>query len=669
MQRLSLCIQWLGLCLAALSVFGAHPFFAAGTWADTETVNVVLFTAAALAFLGLSLNAAATKAALRSICHPVCLLLAATGIWSFTGAANADFKSLAILGAPQTGQGVIWYFAFAGFTASAINLRKHPDAFRSLLVIAAIAAVVSSYLNLSNVPWVAELIPSMIQNGFLFGFNEYQAYYALGLVIIATIGVLRGEKRFPAVIFVSAIILLILSRNRLAIVAIGLIAILFLLVTLTPYGRRAIIWLEKQKYLSASIITALLLAAAFPVLLIRLVDFQSIEFSLWSRTILQTALDPSLFESLRASLFGHGWGHFQEYLLRNLPSTGIDIYETSWSDITRDEFHSHNGPTDALFAMGLPGLLLTIAFPVFVVLFAQQRWLIVSIGFALAWTALDGFWFMMPATMMIVAMAIGAMAETSHSRLPFQFRRYATGIRLAASLTMISIAILSVTSAVTLRSYNLAVEQINTCLTPGKFEADCASLDFPEDPFGSEFAIAKTIENSQQDLLQSYQDNTLPVGQAALYQHVIEDAIQRAKTNGSATLLMALNNTIGRSVFKVDGDTALLGSISIRDEWPAIITELLKTAPLRLDVLHLYCNWLLLQNDADSLNHMLDLSESINADHPVVLWYRGISQIDTSDIDRRRQGLEKMRTAIETGVERFMPVSDEIKSALINTDR
>ncbi|MDR3500195.1 MAG: hypothetical protein P4L72_13325 [Parvibaculum sp.] len=670
LRGLAVGLIWAGLCIGALSVFASLPEFAAGVSADAEGVVVVFYVAAAFSFAGLALFAIATPAALRYLGHPLVLACAALGAWSLVGSAFADFPTLALFGAPQTGEGPIWFFALGAFIASAMILRQSNRLFEALVTITAGVALIVGFVNLANILWLWKVVPSILFETTFFTFNEYLGYYALGILPLAALSFRRGASRRGFALFACGVFVLLVSRNRVAMVATGVVSIALLVLVGTAPGRRAQVWAAVHDSLVGRLIAAGLLAtAALPPLLLRLVDFRDHAFSLWSRQILIKVLDPSIVENARAVIFGHGWGHYSEYLTRNLPSTGIRLYKTEWGDITRDEFHSHNALVEALFSAGVPGLLLTLAIPVVLVLTSQRRWRALAAALAVSWVVIDAFWFSLPATMVVFALAAGAMAETSSRlRLPYPSglkSRNFQGLAVGACLVLAEIAALAAGS---LRANGLAMQRLGDCLPPSAYQDACAKLAVPRDPRGAELGLAGLVEDSSRRALRLNADGDLPEGQRLLLKRVLGEAAKRSAAGSSVSLSVALANISAAAAFTKDGEAILPDGDTLQNVWPRQIYDVLARAPLRLDILPTYFNWLLVEKNSEDARVMLAFARGIDPDHPVVLWFEGVALLENYDVATRKRGLELMRRALAGGIERFMPVNEKIKAALEKGD-
>jgi hypothetical protein len=657
LRRVAELFLYLGLVVAALSVFAAHPIFATGVWSDAEPIGIALYVAMGLCFTGLGFLSVITPAAKRYVLHPsvlVCMLLAA---WSLLAAPFAAFPFLSVLGPPENSQGALWYIALAGFVASTMALRRNRALFGSLLAFTAAAALTAAFFNLSRIDL---LQPMLARFPFwpkttLLHFNEYQAYYALGLLPIAII--LLGRHRWAAMSLLAvALIALLVSRNRSAMAAIGFIFLVSLLLRATSAGRCANGWVERHVQLTKALVAgAILIAALGPFLVVRFVDLLDVSGSLWSRQLLFKVVGPSLFDSFRSVLLGHGWGHYGEYLVRDLPSAGVSLFNSKWQAEDRDLFHSHNAAFEAFFAAGLPGIILALAIPITVVLTAQRRWRHIALGFALAWTVVDALWFMMPATMVALALAIGLLAESSQS------------LRLIPSKNVIAavcavLAFLGFGAAVTQLTYARVMTRLQSCLPPSSFAPACTMLNVPKDPRGSEMELASLLADSTSAAITTA--DKLPAPQRLLLYKTMKEARQRSAAGASQFLSVALVNAYAADAFTPAGGHPLLDKAELALLWPDEILIMLERAPQRLDVLSPYFNWLVLNQRNTGLRQMLIKAAAIDPTHPVVLWFSGLLLIGASDAATKEEGLELMRRALARGIERFLPIDDKIKSAL-----
>jgi hypothetical protein len=650
--------MWLGLCLDSLSVFTAHPVFAIGMWPDAEPMGLVFFAGAALCLAGLGLLCLTSRAPLRFFGHPAFLVSASLGVWSVLASPFAEFPFLSIYGPPENNLGAIWYLALAAFIASAMILRNNRLAFGGVLGVTALAAVAAAGFDLQRLDW-SDAVKTWLgwfPGTTLLQFNEYLAYYALGLLPVALMYIRRGRRFSGWILAASGLAVLLVSRNRTAFVAVVSTGLAAILADSLAWGRDAMAWADARRRVPEGFaVITILLAGLGSYLFLRFADLRDLAPSLWSRSILFKVIEPSLFAGFAATIFGHGWGHYADYLVMNLSSTGIRLFDSDWDVLARDLFHSHNAFLEALFATGLPGLALAAAIPVAVALGSQRRWRALALAFALSWTVIDSFWFMMPATMAALALAAGSLGESA-------CRIYWRRGRMLWAAGLLSLAGLVAAGTMALYKSERAISLLADCLSPGAFPADCATVEIPVDPRGADLDLATLIESAMPAMLQA--SAAIPPEQRALVQRVLFEAERRDIEGRSLLLSMALANADAAMAFTPGGDSLLPPGESLSQDWPLVLRRILMRAPQRLDVLATYFNWLLLQHRPQDMNAMLATANAIDPNHPVVSWFSGVQLLDAPDPGLRERGLTLMRLALADGLERFMPVDGTLKSRL-----
>ena len=656
-RRAAAWLIWLGLCAPVLSLVTAHPAFAFGVWSDSEAMGIALLTGACACLVGLAALSFDTPAALRNLLHPAVLACMLAGAWSVFASLAAEFPFLSILGAPQTMQGALWYFALGAFIAAVMVLRHDKALTGSLTAVIALAALVAAIFNLSRFEWFQELSVRYhsLPQVSLLRFNEYQAYFALSLLPIAAIYRSRQMRTVPVAIFAIAVGSLLVSRNRAAMAAIGGTAIAFALIQLTPlqrslFARAPRIRLSPQ----AGIAAAIVLAACVPYVVIRLIDLRGIAGSLWSRQLLFKAVEPSLSESPGSFLVGHGWGHFSEQLIRHLPAAGISQFDSEWQGVSRDLFHSHNSAFEAFFSAGLPGLILAIAIPVMIAATAQQRFRAIAIAFAVSWATIDAFWFMMPATTVPLALAAGLLLESS------QAVRMKRG-RSCVGFICLGLAFATAAASVATFAHARAMTRVQNCLQPSGFDPVCERVTVPSDPRGCEEGLGSLLGNAVPTLLQA---EAPPPEQRRFLRSVFAEAERRFADGASLSLGLSLASGYAALAFGDANSLRVYDERTLPERWRDNLLRILDRAPQRIDILPTYLNWLLLNQRMSDIRSILARSAKIDPTHPVVLWFSGIVLAGDANDVARQQGLGLMRQALAAGIERYMPVEESIKSAL-----
>jgi len=649
-EAVALLLLWSGLAAGAVSVVATHPRFSIGVWGDAEGCDLLFHAAAGLCFAGMAMLVLARPAALRHCLHPAAWLSLCLGLWGLAGAGFADFPGSAVIGAPQNGEGALWFLAQGIFIAAAMALKERRFLFGSVVVLAAGAAVLAAFFDLSHIPFLHDQswLAPVLRRDTMLRFNEYLAYFALPLFALGAVRLrVGGGGRWQGVLLVlAALLVLVVSRNRTAMVAVA--AAVPLAAAAWPAIARRLPRCPRPALLLAVVS---LLVPLLPWLVIRFGNLPAAAVSLFSRSVLFKVLEPSLAEPPLALLTGHGFGHYHEYLLRNLPAAGVSLVGSEWSDLYRDLFHCHHALLEVLFAAGLPGMVLLACLPFAVVAGSRRALRPIAAGFALAWAGLDAMWFMMPVTMVALALAVAALGAPrpvpSLNRM-----RPLNRMGLPIAFGFLVLGGLAFAAASAEWHYARGMDALKACLKAPPGPVGCV---VPADPRGSGLGLAATINTGFAAVPSDEQ--------ARLLAPVLEEARRQTEAGGSVALGMAVANA-----YSTMADTSGPASPMFHDAyWQSVLLRIVEKAPRRLDVLAGYLNWLLAQGRSDDMRAMLERAAMVDKAHPIVSWYSGFLLLDAPAEAARLQGLSMMRQALAGGVERFMTVDPSITAALAGT--
>lgn len=601
--------------------------FALGAWGDGQPMVIGLLAAAGLGCCGMAAMGRHQRLVQRALTSPLCLCaLLLAGIGMLT-AVLAEHPMRSLLGASETGQGALWYLALAAFSAQAAILRHSRRFWALVKIIAAAGTVCAALFALQGIEWLYPYLGHWLQEtGVRFlGFNEYLAYHALALLILA--GTER-DRRQSWILAGIALAALLISRSRTAFVFFPLIlAFAWVLRRRWPSGRLGI--------LSAT--AMLLLVGGGPLAL----ELWGEVGALWSRGLIDRVALPSL------TLWpGLGWGSFPETMIRNLPAVGVQVYGPQWGGIERDLFHSHNALLEGWLAGGLPVGLLALLLPAAVMLRPRAGTAWLALALALGWGVLDGFWFQIPANLPLLAMAAASVSGGGF-RLR---RRIPRAVMLAAGGLLLVISVLLWRQA-------FEETQLASCLAA----EDCADpklpFDLAQDRRGLSSILAAAVRQDA-DLA-----GNLSPGRAESLSKLI--ALAELLPPSSPSLSMALLNASAAKAFASEAsplakeDQAILADI-----WERDIRRVLAQAPRRLDILSSYFDWLLVHGRSERLQAMVALAAGIDPEHPVTLWFTGVIRLRSDNPVLQAQGFELMRRAYDGGLERYMPVNDVLKQRL-----
>lgn len=623
----------MGLGLAGGLIVLAHPLFALGVWDDTQIMGVGLFAAASLCLLAVAVSARHSRLVRRAALHPATLAPLCLALWSLCVTPFADKPWRSVLGTAQNGQGILWHVALSAFIAAALMVRPARRVWPAILMVAAATSLVAALLGLQGLTW---LYPSLVDWGLapaarLLQFNEYLAYPALGLGVAALARWHETKRKDALGLALVATILVLVSRNRTAWLA---LPIFFL-------GCRLLsAWLAERRHSAAMLGACVVLAGLLPTALVFLAgsEVPDILHPLWSRGLILRTLLPSLFDGAGHFLAGRGWGAVPDELVRNLPASGVRFYEAEWGGLDRDIFHSHNAVVEAMLSAGLPAAAMALLLPAAILVGCARNRLWLAGAFALSWAAMDAFWFMVPANLPLIAVAAAAVIGKPR---PY---RHGNPSFLAGTAAALALTCAAAAAAIAVQS-----AQESRLISALAMPAPTADTALPLDLRDDGHALAAILTATQ---------GALPPG-------LLQEVEQRAEAHGSPVLSMALVNAVSRQAFAEEKPLPeWRDPEGLSSTWKRQVRRLLQQAPRRLDVLAPYFNWLLLNQREEEFAAMVTYAKAIDGQHPIVLWFEGTALLQAPDPALRASGLRSMHKALERGLERFMPIDQSVKKAL-----
>jgi len=612
----------LSLSLASGLILLAHPLFALGAWEDGQPMVVGLMAAAGLGCLGLAAMRRSRRLVGRALLSPVSLAAFALGTVGLLALPFADHPLRSLLGPAESGQGILWCFALAVFTAQAMVLRHCRRLWTIVQAVALGSTLCATVLALQGIDWLAPLLAkwNLRPETRFLGFNEYLAYAALALLVLAAT---ETRRKWAMSLAIAAIAVLLISRCRTAFASFPLIL--------------AAAWFFRARCKAGWLVPLTLLTGLMPL------AFEAIGgiAPLWSRGEILNLMLPSM-----QAWMGHGWGAFPDELIRNLPSAGVQIYDTQWSSVARDLFHSHNAALEGGLAAGPLGALLAVLLPAAAAFRPAHGKAWMATAFALSWAALDGFWFEIPANLPLLALACAALSSRP-ARRHWCLPRYA--VTLSGALFLATAALL----------WRQAAEEsrLSSRLSADDCQAPLLPFDLSGDRRGLSSILATAV---RQDIDMGAR---LPPGRAdclTALQHQAE-----ALPPASPSLSMALINATSAEAFAQPGSPlARSDEAQLSQTWEEDIRRLLAQAPQRLDVLPPYLNWLLTHGRSERLAPMVALAEHLDPSHPVTLWFAGVLKLQSESPQDQIQGVKMMRRAYEGKLELYMPLTQTLKEQL-----
>ncbi|WP_155976380.1 O-antigen ligase family protein [Novispirillum itersonii] len=646
-NRFWLSLLVFGLFLASNLIWLAHPVFFLGAWGETQPMVIGLWCGAALCLAGLTGLSVKSRLARRSVGHPMVLAFCAIAAWSVVALPFSENPWRSVFGVAQTGQGVLWYVAFAACIAAAIVVQSFPGVWCRLIWASAVSSLVAAILALlKRIDLVPELndppfslLPRFLQ------FNEYLAYPALGLTIAACVLWLQKKPRSALLLAGCCVVIALAGRNRSQWLSLPL------LLAVCWWGRH---WLQDhwRRWFSWGVVAA---GSLLPTLGIALFGAQlaGVAHTLWSRSVIFEILLPPLLTEGTPLLVGRGWGAVPEQMAQHLASADIHLYGSEWGGVERDIFHSHNAILEALVSVGLPGACLAVLLPVGLLLSGgyARRW--IAVAFVLSWGVLDSLWFMIPASLPFIAIGCGAVIGRPRAVggdlrwLLSCPKKLLLGAGAFVSVLLVAAACASLASS-------WQENELRHALLDREAPYPATVLDIRQDGRGSAAVLTEAMAQAEMTAEKAERFRQAQQwfgGQAENYQM-------------PSGLLTSVSLLSAQAFLPPEHPLAWADEEGLALIWEARLRSFLRVAPQRIDVLSPYFNWLLARKKEARLVEMVTYVKAFEPSHPVLVWFEGILLLQDRDPRQQATGLVLMRQAVQAGLERFMPLAPEVKQVL-----
>ena len=616
----------LALAAALPMALGSLPPFTFGQWEKAEPLLVWFHASAALAALAVAYGLWRRPKTTRDrVSHPFVLLPLALGLYSAATAPLQELPWISLLGAPQSGYGALWFLDTAAFTACALLAAQHQRGWMALGRWAiAVTFVVTA---LKTWDWFS------LQRGgstLLIFVPAYYGWLALGLPV--------AVGRPYRWIALAAALAIAIASNSFTILAVVLGGLVFVAASNLqhPLAR----WLTSSRAAATAWVVA---SAALPLLAVQFFPILRHITSIQDRFLLQRMMGAALANDPGAIVLGHGWGRTQDVFQTWLNVTGERLWNPSWIFLSSDYFHSHNWAVEALYASGLPGLLLMLAGFVAIPFFAAEDRRPVATAFAMAVTIIHGLWFPLCLSIPIIAMAMAALADrtTFPCRLPHYLPGFMT-IVLALGQAMAAGALLT---------YGVAINEARLALTATPPRA----VTIPTDLRGSDLAVAEMMVKSTASLASRIGPEQMQATTKTLPPFIdfIDNRFSETKT---ILLLTAGLETMTRVY--VTGDFPFMQTPENMSKWRRWLDRLLQIAPGRTDQAIPYLSAALAQGKFADVDRLTTSILARNPHDPVGLNYRGLLTLVTGG--DRGGGLKMIRSALDNGLDRFMPIDPAV---------
>ncbi len=641
-------------CLFVLSL----PGIGEGVWPQSEFAVTGLHGSSALCVFGLLLLGCKHRTILSSVLrHPLVLLPFGIGAFSLLFLPFHDLPVRSLLGAPQNGEGPVLWFDWAVLTAGTIVVWRFRFWRLALTATAALAFVVTGAITYAH-----------LRYGFYMTPYVFPDYLAPNLFCAVALMFACFKVRNPFLLVATATLFytaLFLTENQIAI-AFGVIGLPFLLGSAWLLRNKQVM----QRRFFVLVIGALpvvALAGIFVLLSVMGEDgFYGFDKVVHLRNILSRAyliwigVQP-LGENPVAFITGTGWGSYTEHLVKYLPTDWYNFIEedNQWEGVSWDQFHTHDMFVDILFSTGVLGLLLFYAYFLIVPYVVKKSQNLVAVILSAFSVSIMSFWFLFPLNIPYVAIAFGALSKAAPIRR-LKRARYSTLIAIlllvaAVQFVAIVVHLLTVQSTHRYDARALSIEQAQSHCPIEYYDGGAGGLH-----------LAKILVSRTRYITAITADEEADKGdipnQIRKLNHIYCQANDYIRNHPTSNrLLIARLLAQSELLLGVEDLDHQTHEFYIRD-WREHVEEWLDKMPARSDQAVPFLLWHLIHQKERDVQEIASAIYARNSNDPVGLWFTGMSMLST--VDQVQTGLSRMRRAVEGGIERYMPVEEDVKSML-----
>lgn len=656
-------------CISLNLFIFSLPGIGVGFWQQSELSIIALHSISASLCLIFALLVRYKHNYTKLIIHPFTIPLFLIGFVSLILSPFYQLPLKNLLGSAHLGQGVTWWFDWAILTAAAIILMRFQFWRRVIIATAILSFFITYAMTVSKFWGLNKITP--------FHFPDFHAFHLICFLPIF-IAFLQKTKAglIKWLLFLFVFSFFMYHSNNNAGVAYILFGVSFFLSIWYVFPLS-----EAKRFL----ISALGLAAVPILALAVLIGFAHISSDLGyysfvgqtqiinivARAYLVEVVFHPLLKDITLFLTGHGWGTFYELITYNLPSEWVDFTRhggQQWDGIRTDHFHSHNDFMEVLYSSGIAAFILYYLFFVVLAVRAPKSLRLPALMFSGGLVSLLSLWFMLPLNIPFIAMAAGFIAKRYDPKLKKIYAlnyRYALGVLgviLTTQLVTLAPAIAIAQNGHKYHAVSLEVKDNTVACT----------LDVDDYGAGGHH-LSKMIINrlniahalrEDMDVAEDREQKVKLIKktlgavnnlfcQASLYQDKYESSI-RLK--------------IGQNI--VRSELLILYAAYMSEEaqdyyykdWESALTEWLNSYPSRTDQAVSFLQWHLIRNKNAEIKRIAELIYALDHHDPIGLWFRGLGMLNAPQTSA--QGLQFLRRALDNGIERFMPVEEDIKTQL-----
>jgi len=666
LQAVGLCLTFLGVAVAILSIFAAIPPFHFGIFYQSEPVVIFIHIGSGISATGLAIAIWANPRNGQASLHPFVIIPLCLAALTLVNGLFLQRPMASYFGSPQLGEGLFTFIDIAILTAATLVLKVNNKRHLHLGSLAVATTVIVSTLMLAP-KFVSFPVPAP------YFFPDYLAFY--GILVSALIFTAFEPKSLNlrilltvlAVLLGGGIVFASANRGAVALFFFGTPILIGIFYLLRFFGRDNRIMAAALSVLAPVTVTSAVILFGSNLLGIqRGGSFYFLLESTQSRFHLIEVAINGLIANPYALFTGLGWGSFTEVLSIHLPVAWVNLRDdlpqitaTSWDAINRVDFHSHNYLVESALALGIPGVILALASTAMVPAYAAKRHRPIAVITAAALFGTWSLWFQVPASIPVMAVTWAFMAAP----INLSIRNILSSRSLAVTFSVLGI--LSLFAGIDSWRFSMTASSFQPRMPPplqlkgAILECPAYFYDTGRGGAHAGFRLRVHLKNLQKDISDGL--------------HLKQDQIE--KLNG---LICASEAYIDKNPSFSTQQSSLLGRADIAfvevpataqptkdaflSNWKDRLNAVLKIAPNRTDLAASYLLWLLKENRLDEFSEFSAKLYAMDSSDPVGLWFSGIDLLGRQET--AEAGLRRMQTALKLGIERFIPVDDQLKQQL-----
>ena len=666
LTRFGITLCGVSLVLSFFGFIAGMRWFGYGLWPQSESVLVVLHTCAFLSTIGLIMMGFNRKILGMVMSSAICVIPLLIALWSLFCLLFIDIPMRSFLGSVRIGEGVVWWFNISMMSMSIAILWRFM-LWRRIIAISAILSFLTCYsLSVSHYYFDHYYAP-------LF----YPDYLAFAVLCFVPFLFKYIQNHFQFIVFYTLFFFLIfLTDNKSMIgftVLIPPILYVFMHLAIFPKKTRSI-----MAYMAITA-TPFAFIAIFSLVLYLYNDQGIYAFyamgevikSFASRAFLADLSYQSMIANPFSFLIGTGWGHFVDHMAAYQPADWINFTWAAgqWDGLSRDHFHSHNIFVETLNAIGLPGLILLIAYITAFAILAKKQYKIGGIIAASGMMFYGSFWFFMP--VLVPFLVLASVTTKQSPLLPQIFKNKAVVSALPFALALIALMQIGAATAIYLTAKQMDdldpdplsitnPDNVTCSLSYHDFGAGGVHLNrILLDRVRYTIDLTQTSPNDRPD---KESPEKIP-GHILAINHLFCQSQLYLQTYPAHIRLQLTAITIrGEMLLGLGGYMDAPTQAYYYRGWRESLLRWIDDHPNRIDLTSTYLLYNLMNGRESESRPVIEAIKRHNPDHPLYLWFEGLTLLSskTTTLD----GLRMMKTALDGGIERFIIVDEETRNAL-----